>query len=155
MKNILIIFFVFFLTSNVLANSILVNLVSYEDKKDYSDNDTCELEFDITNKSWGTMYGYKIETEVFDDRGDKVEQNLLFSKIDAFGGIFNSYDSIGIGQSGKSTSLTVKTKCKYLAEIKLLEVKDKNCNIRMLPEDADCLEPVEVSSEIDHIILVK
>ena len=155
MNKILIIFSCVFFTSNVLANNIIVNLVSYEDKKDYSDNDTCELEFDITNNSWGTMYSYKIETEVFDDRGDKVEQNIMFSKIDAFGGIFNSYDSIGIGQSGKSKSLTVKTKCKYLTEIKLLEVKDKNCNIRMLPEDANCLEPVEASSEIDHINLIK
>ena len=155
MYKILIFISIIFFSGNSFANSIIVNLVSYEDKKDYSDNDTCELEFDITNNSWGTMYAYKIETEVFDDRGDKVEQNIMFSKIDAFGGIFNSYDSIGIGQSGKSKSLTVKTKCKYLAEIKLIEVKDKNCNIRMLPENADCLEPVEVSSELDHIILLK
>ena len=88
-KFLIFISFVLF-TGNSLANSIIVNLVSYEDKKDYADNDTCELEFDITNNSWGTMYSYKIETEVFDDRGDKVEQNIMFSKIDAFGGIFNS-----------------------------------------------------------------
>ena len=51
MKKILIIFSCIFFTSNVFANNIIVNLVSYEDKKDYSDNDTCELEFDITNNS--------------------------------------------------------------------------------------------------------
>lgn len=147
--------FVLIFSTNVYAENIIVKLTSYEDKKDYSDNDICELEFDITNNSWGTMFGFKIETEVFDDRGDKVEQNMMFSQINAFGGLFNSYDSIGLGQNGKSKSLTVKTKCKYLAEINLLEVKDKNCNIRMLPEDANCLDPVELMSEIEHITLNK
>ena len=35
------------------------------------------------------------------------------------------------------------------------EVKPEHCNIRQMPEDANCLDIITASSKIDHIKLIK
>ena len=146
----------FLLTSSaVYAVSIDVRLISYEDKEDWDGNPTCEMEFTVVNNSWGTMYGLGISTESYDDRGDKLEDYAFSSKIDAFGGLFSSTDSILLGNSSTSKSLHLKGKCQYVSEIFMTKVKPRNCNIRMMPEDGDCLAIINQASDIDHIKLIK
>ena len=60
-----------------LSESINVELISYEDKKDFTGKDTCELEFTYTNNSWGTIYDLGIDTESYDDRDSKLEANII------------------------------------------------------------------------------
>ena len=154
MKILLTFFFLFF-SFSLFAKSIDVKLISYEDKKDYEDNPTCKLEFTVTNNSWGTMYDLSIATESYDDRGDKLGDYAFNGYIDAFGGMFSSIDSILLGNSSTSKSLHLKSRCKYIGEIYMTKVKPSNCNIRMMPEEADCINIINPISDIDHIKLLK
>jgi len=133
---------------------ILVELISYEDKKDYEEKPYCEMEFTFTNNSFGTLYQMNIETESFDDRGDKLDDYAFNSKIKAFGDFWSMEEEIKIGNSATSKSLSLKTKCQYVKDIYMTEVKDKYCNIRMLPEEINCLDLVVPNSKIDHINLL-
>lgn len=133
---------------------VLVELISYEDKKDYEEKPYCEMEFTFTNNSFGTLYQMNIETESFDDRGDKLDDYAFNSKIKAFGDFWSMEEEIKIGNSATSKSLSLKTKCQYVKDIYMTEVKDKYCNIRMLPEETNCLAFVVPNSKIDHINLL-
>lgn len=147
------IFFLLFGISNIQATSIDLVLVGYEDEKDYEDNPTCKLEFTFGNNSWGTLYGLSIETEVYDDRGDKMDDYGFSSKIEAFE-LFSDIKSIKVGNAATFKSLHLKGKCQYVQDIFLKEVKPEKCNIRMMPEDADCLTIVNPISRIDHVNLI-
>ena len=156
MKIIILPLVIFFFSSSVVfAESIDVKLISYEDKKSYDDTSTCEMEFTITNNSWGSMYGLSIKTESYDDRGEKLDDYAFAGKINAFGGIFSNIDRVLIGNSSTSKSLHLQSRCQYVAKIYLIEVKANDCNIRMMPEDGNCLAIINPSSNIDHIKLIK
>ena len=146
-------YFLFFGVTQINATSIDVTLVGYEDDKDYEDNPTCELEFTFGNNAWGTLYGLSIETEVFDDRGDKMDDYGFNSKIEAFE-LFSDIKNIKVGNAATFKSLHLKGKCQYVQDIYLKEVKPEKCNIRMMPEDADCLTIVNPISKIDHVNLI-
>lgn len=130
---------------------VIVELISYEDKQDYEDKPVCELEFTFTNNSFGTMYDYRISTETFDDRGDKMDEYAMDDKIDAFGDFWSFDEDIKLGNSATSKSLQLKGKCSYIQDIYMTEVKNRYCNIRMLPDGFDCLSLVNPVSKIDHI----
>lgn len=131
-----------------------VKLISYEDKKSYDGTAQCELEFSFTNNSWGTIYGLRIDTEVFDDRKSKVSSNIIMSQITPFAMIFGDVTSIRLGNSATAKSLTVNEKCEYIGEIFMTKIKQENCNIRMMPEEAKCINIVRGSSDISHINLI-
>lgn len=152
-KTILLISFIMFYSALAFSNSIDVVLVGYEDKKDYEDNPTCELEFTFNNNSWGTLYQIEIETNVLDDRGDKVDDYGFSDKIKAFE-LFSDINNIKVGNSATFKSLHLDGKCQYLKDIYLTEVKPEKCNIRMMPEDGDCLKIINPISRIDHINLI-
>ena len=132
---------------------VIVELISYEDKQDYEDKAICELEFTVTNNSFGTMYDYRISTETFDDRGDKMDDYAMDDKIDAFGDFWSFDEDIKVGNSATSKSLQLKGKCTYIQDIYMTEIKNRYCNIRMLPDGFDCLSLVKPVSKIDHINL--
>lgn len=138
-----------------LSESINVELIAYEDKKDFQEKDTCELEFSFTNNAWGTIYALGIDTESYDDRESKLDGNMFAQKITPFAMIFGDVTSIRKGNTATAKSLTLDTKCKYVSIIHMTKVKQKNCNIRMMPEDANCLDIIMASSKIDHIKIVK
>jgi hypothetical protein len=147
------ILFLFFSVSKAQATSIDLILVGYEDEKDYEDNPTCKLEFTFGNNSWGTLYGLSIETEVYDDRGDKMDDYGFSSKIEAFE-LFSDIKSIKVGNAATFKSLHLKGKCQYVQDIYLKKVEPEKCNIRMMPEEADCLTIVNPVSRIDHVNLI-
>ena len=130
---------------------VLVELISYEDKKDYEDKPYCEMEFTFTNNSFGTIYEMNISTEGYDDRGDKLDDYAFKDTIQAFGDFWSSEEEMKIGNSATSKSLSLDSKCQYIQDIYMTKVKNKYCNIRMLPEGFDCLDLVVPSSKIDHI----
>ena len=139
--------------TNLSANTIDVVLVGYEEKKDYNDNPTCEMEFSFGNNAWGTMYQLAIDSVVYDDRGDKMPEYAFKNQIVAFD-MWSSTKSMPVGSALTSKSLEVEGRCKYIQDIYLKEVKPEKCNVRMMPEDADCLEIINPISRIDHINLI-
>tara|TARA_B100000287_G_scaffold395971_1_gene411253 strand:- start:347 stop:835 length:489 start_codon:yes stop_codon:yes gene_type:complete len=144
-------------TSSVYSKNINVELISYEEKEDILQKGkyNCQLEFTFTNNSWGTMYGLKVDTESYDDRDDKMSEYAFAKYIDPFAGMFSKIDKIGLGNNATSKSLHLKGKCKYVSVIKMKQVKPNHCNIRQMPEDANCLDIITASSKIDHIKLIK
>jgi hypothetical protein len=150
-----ILFFCVSLSTTVTYTATLdVKLISYEDKKSYDGTAQCELEFSFTNNSWGTIYGLRIDTEVFDDRKSKVSSNMIMRHITPFAMIFGDVTSIRPGNSATAKSLTVNEKCQYIGEIFMTKVDQKNCNIRMMPEGAKCINIIRGSSDISHINLI-
>ena len=55
----------------------------------------------------------------------------------------------------KGCRLLEKSKCKYIEKIYLTKVDNKYCNIRMLPENINCLDLVNIRSDIKHINFLK
>ncbi len=152
-----ILFFSFFTVFALpaLSESINIELISYEDKKDFQEKDACELEFTFTNNAWGTIYGLSIDTESYDDRESKIDGNMFTQKITPFAIIFGDITSIKKGNTATAKSLTLDSKCKYIEIVYMTKVKPQNCNIRMMPEEANCLDIITASSKIDHIKLTK
>tara|TARA_Y100001936_G_C15755226_1_gene498220 strand:- start:143 stop:622 length:480 start_codon:yes stop_codon:yes gene_type:complete len=144
----------FLFTASANSKNINIELISYKEKES-SGKYNCLLEFTFTNNSWGTMYGLKVDTEAFDDREDKMSDYAFAKYINPFAGIFSKIDKIGLGNSATSKSLHLKGKCKYISVIIMKEVKPEHCNIRQMPEDANCLDIITASSKIDHIKLIK
>jgi|TARA_B100001971_G_C18196736_1_gene541956 hypothetical protein len=153
--SILLLSFFTVFTLPAFSESINVELISYEDKKDFEGKDTCELEFTFTNNAWGTIYGLSINTESYDDRESKIDGNLFSQTITPFAIIFGDVTSIKKGNTATAKSLNVDSKCKYIEIVYMTKVKQENCNIRMMPEEANCLDIVTASSKIDHIKLIK
>ena len=152
---ILVISLLTFFSFPALSESISLELIAYEDKKDFQEKDTCELEFTFTNNAWGTIYDLGIDTESYDDRESKIDGNLFSQKITPFAIIFGDVTSIRKGNTATAKSLTLDSKCKYIETIYMTKVEQKNCNIRMMPEDANCLDIITASSKINHIKVVK
>lgn len=144
-----------FFSYPALSENINLELIAYEDKKDFQEKDTCELEFSFTNNAWGTIYALGIDTESYDDRESKLDGNMFAQKITPFAMIFGDVTSIRKGNTATAKSLTLDSKCKYIETIYMTKVEQKNCNIRMMPEDANCLDIIVASSKIDHIKIVK
>ena len=144
-----------FFSYPALSENINLELIAYEDKKDFQEKDTCELEFSFTNNAWGTIYALGIDTESYDDRESKLDGNMFAQKITPFAMIFGDVTSIRKGNTATAKSLTLDSKCKYIETIYMTKVEQKNCNIRMMPEDANCLNIITPSSKINHMIIVK
>ena len=153
--TILVISLLTFFSFPALSESISLELIAYEDKKDFQEKDTCELEFTFTNNAWGTIYALGIDTESYDDRESKIDGNMFSQKITPFAIIFGDVTSIRKGNTATAKSLTLDSKCKYIETIYMTKVEQKNCNIRMMPEDANCLDIITASSKINHIKIVK
>jgi len=144
-----------FFSFPALSENINLELIAYEDKKDFQEKDTCELEFTFTNNAWGTIYDLGIDTESYDDRESKIDGNIFSQKITPFAIIFGDVTSIRKGNTATAKSLTLDSKCKYIETIYMTKVEQKNCNVRMMPEDANCLDIITASSKINHIKIVK
>ena len=153
-KLLLILFSLFFLSSPSASNdnspSITVKLLSYQ-----QDSSHCNLTYSISNNSWGSIRGLFIRTEAFDDRGVEIDGYAMGDYISPFDAYFDPLISIPVGGIAKSDDLMYKGKCKYIEIINVLEVDEKNCNIRMMPDEATCSNIMVYKSNIQHITLRK
>ena len=137
--------------------SITIELLSYEQKvSSLDDVPYCEISYAITNNSWGTLYGIRVETEAYDDRGTKLDYYGLGGKyIDPFSGWFDSQVLIRKGDMKQLNNLEYFGKCDFIATINATEVAPEDCNARMMPEDGSCFNVLTLRSSIDHISFQK
>jgi hypothetical protein len=141
--------FVFSAMQVTFANEILINITGGKERKSYDGKPICELQYDITNKSTGTIHYLSVSVDGWDDRGDKLDE-ILGASLG---------NSAGFGKKPIAVDNTVnfkqssgfKTQCKYMGKIKVTGIKPEYCNIRMLPEDANCEKLVKVMSSVDSI----
>ena len=135
--------------SSANSPSITVKILSYQQGAEH-----CQLTYSVSNNSWGTMKELWILTEAFDDRGTEMkgyEFNGVY--MNPFGGwsFQNPVTSIPRGGISKMDDLKFKGRCQYIGTINVLEVEDKNCIIRMMPEEAICSDVMVYESNIEHI----
>ena len=137
--------------------SITIELLSYEQKASSLDDvPYCEISYAITNNSWGTLYGIRVETEAYDDRGTKLDYYGLDGKyIDPFSGWFDSQVLIRKGDMKQLNNLEYSGKCNFIKTINATEVAPEDCNARMMPEDGSCFDVLTLRSSIDHISFQK
>jgi len=156
----LIIFICFGFTSFSYAQdkaSITIELLSYEEKTNSIDDSIyCAISYQVVNESWGTLYGIRIQTEGFDDRETKLDDyGITGNVLNPFGGWLNKQESLTKGDLMQSSNLAYKGTCKYIGVINAIKVAPKDCNIRMMPEEASCFDILNLKSKIDHITFKK
>ena len=141
--------FLFSASQVIFANEILINITGGKERKSYDGKPICELQYDITNKSTGTIHYLSVNIDGWDDRGDKLDGVLGASLSNAagFGRKSIAVDSV----LNFKQSSGFKTQCKYMGKIKVTGIKPEYCNIRMLPENANCEKLVKVTSSVDTI----
>ena len=137
--------------------SISIELLSYEQKvNSFDDVPYCEISYIITNNSWGTLYGIRVETEAYDDRGTKLDDYGLGGKfIDPFSGWFDSQVLIRKGDMKQLNNLEYSGMCNFIKTINAIDVAPEDCNARMMPEDGSCFDVLTLGSSIDHISFQK
>jgi len=120
-----------------------VSLHSTEQKKSYDGSMYCNLFFSLHNNSApGTIERIDIGVEIYDDRGRKVDLNLMSNKIQNKGdGFLANRTPIRIGETMLRTEeVWAEEECQYLGKwaIKTNDIENSDCSIRMLPESVDC-----------------
>lgn len=153
MKNsvLLALLFSFSIAKAAPANEIIINITGKNAKETYDKKPLCKLQYDITNNSTGTIYYLRAHVDGWDDRGDQVDE-MLFSSIDNVGPGFSGRVPIRVGNTiGFEMEYGFEVRCQYLAKIIIEKIQPENCNIRMLPEDADCIDIVVFKSSVDGL----
>ena len=141
-----------FCWQTAFANEIAINIAGYDESNNYDGKPICELQYDITNNSTGTIYFLDVSIDGWDDRGTELDE-ILVAKFSNGSG-WSGRTPIALGASVRFTSgAEFKTKCDYLGRIKVKDIKPEYCNIRMLPEDVDCNDIVKVTSELENVAL--
>jgi len=151
MKKLLLnIVFIFLMTQVTHADEILINIVGVDEKQGYDGKPVCELKYDITNNSTGTIYYISVNVDGWDDRDSKLDE-VLNSSLDNGGG-FGGRKPIAVGSTlNFEMDMGFKTTCKYMAKVKVTGIKPEYCNIRMLPENTSCEKIVKVTSSVSNI----
>ena len=124
-------------------------IVSLDSIKMVSDRpDLCEIDGLLTNNSFGTITMFRMQFNVVDDRGDIFDSYGADAlTLGYFGGA-----SLSVGASAKlQGSIIFDVKCEHIKEIRDIELEGRFCNMKMLPEDRECFDHLEVISELDGI----
>lgn len=138
--------------SAAYSQSIDVTIISAKDETSSfgEKKEQCELGFEITNNSWGTLYRINVPLNATDDRGRGVDELLVASANNS--NVF-TWVPIAKGETVKvKGDATFKEACKYIESVSLDgEIDDKDCAIRMMPEQASCSDVVTLRSKLENI----
>lgn len=123
--------------------AIGISLHSKSPEKAYDGSMYCNLYFSIHNNSApGTIESIDVPVDVFDDRGRKVDLNMMANKINNKGdGFLAKRAPIAVGETMLRTEeVWAQEECQYIGNIQIGtdEIKNSDCSIRMWPEGLDC-----------------
>lgn len=128
--------------ATAFSQEVLIELTGKVDSASMG-NKLCDLEFNLTNNSFGTLYKILIRVDGWDDRGEKYDELLGFTMDNSTGGWGDKIPvSKGATQSFKGGSF--KGSCKWLDKIEIGKLDNDDCNIRMMPEDVTCNDILKV-----------
>jgi hypothetical protein len=134
------------------AQSIEIKIVSAtDDQSSFGDKKVqCDLGFEITNDSWGTLHRIQVPLGAIDDRGRGVDKLLSAS---ASNSELFTWVPIAKGQTIKATGrATFEEECRYIATVKIDgPVDDEDCAIRMMPEGASCSDIVKLTTSLPNL----
>lgn len=138
------------LPSGIPPLSILLTLQSYEQKADREGKPYCEFSYEVENNAWSDMYAIRIKTDVYDDRGAKLDDYALGQNFNPFSG-WSDLKVIPRYGSAISNDLEYRGECKYISRIAIKGIAKEDCQIREMPSDAECTSIFSAVSNIDHI----
>ena len=151
MRNLVLgVVLVFVATQVAYANEILINITGSEERKSFGGKVICELKYDITNNSTGTIYYLSLSVDGWDDRGTKLDEVLGATLGNSGSGFGKKPIAVGTTLNFKADA-GFKTPCKYMGKIKVTGIEPEYCNIRMLPENANCEKIVKLTSSVANI----
>jgi hypothetical protein len=140
------------IASPTIADDIKISITGKTERAGFDGLPICELQYDITNGSTGTLYYLTVSIDGWDDRGEKLDE-LLSASLSNNGGL-SGKTALGVGSTASfKMDMGFKVRCQYLAKVGNIEVKPEYCNIRMLPENVDCQKMIQVSSKISDLIV--
>lgn len=128
--------------ATAFSQEVLIELTGKVERESLGDK-YCDLEFNLTNNSYGTLYRIYVTADGWDDRGEKYDELLGFS-MENKSGSWGDRTSVakGVTQSFKGGSF--KGSCKWLDKIEIDKLDNDDCNIRMMPEDVTCNDILKV-----------
>ncbi len=137
------------------TEGINFTLTRIQDEESFMNEPICNVYFDVTNNSYGTVYWISMNVNAYDDRGDKIEGFAsMVLDIDPFENTFA--DDLKISKGGTTSAvMKLKGRCEYLATIEAIKVSNKYCNMRNLPEGVDCFDLVSVESGVEQVEFFK
>ena len=150
-KTVLNIICYFLLSSVCFGNEVLVEITDLVDKgKDpYTNKTICKIQYEVTNQSSGTIYNLRVNFTAWTDRKERLKG------VGALG-IFYSDTALPINQKITLESGEIRgSECKYIDLLEISEVPVYACNIRNLPEEADCERVVNVKSALSQLKIQK
>lgn len=152
--RLLTIFTVHFATIGSLANAneINITITGLSERTNIYDRPVCELDYDVTNISTGTIYYILANIDGWDDRGESLEK-MFGSSLGNVRGMTPMPIPLGTTQSFDGGG-QFETRCAYLKEIQFTGVNPAYCNIRMLPEDVNCTDIVNLTSSVEGLVVV-
>lgn len=134
------------------ADGIQIDIVGKVEGSSADGSPICKLEYELVNDSTGTIYYLRVPIEAWDDRGNKYDQIGFTAYVGNDGGMFAGSVPVALGSSARFTmSNQFRGMCQYLVRVVVNEIDPEDCNIRMLPEDADCDELVSVTSSVEGL----
>lgn len=128
--------------ATAFANEVLIELTG-KVEREYYGGKLCDLEFNLTNNSFGTLYRIYINVDGWDDRGEKFDELLSFSMDNSHGG-WGGKTPVAKGTTQSFKGGSFKGSCKWLDKIKIGKLDNDDCNIRMMPEEVNCSDILKV-----------
>lgn len=155
-KVLLLTFFVIFninlshAQNNSMEGKVIISISSKKDVIKLK-REMCEIKFSIQNSSYGTINDLSIKVQAENDRGRKVKN---FGSAEVTNK--KKWNPVSIPKGGSlvnAKGATFEELCKYMGKIELVrsKIKEDNCNIRMMPEDAKCRDIFVLVNEGEDI----
>lgn len=124
------------------ANEVVIELTGKVERESLGDK-LCDLEFNLTNNSFGTLYEISIPIDGWDDRGEKFDELLAFTMKNSNGG-WGDKTPVAKSATVSFKGGSFKGSCKWLDKIKIGKLDNDDCNIRMMPEEVNCDDILKV-----------
>lgn len=128
--------------STSIQPEIIIDFLKLETNK-WNEKE-CDINYELKNLSTGTLHNIYIKFSGRDDRGRDVTFSVMGHDI-------TLDQPVELGGSSFGVIEGFETKCKYLQEINVRRVND--CNVRMMPEDAECRDWLTLKSNLEQLIL--
>jgi cell division septation protein DedD len=130
------------------SNTITINITGFVEDTDWQEIPHCKLIYEIENNAMGTIHRLGVDVHAWTDREEQLTSSLSNWS-------HTSLLPIARGETESFRQLSgLESRCEYLERLQIYNVEPQYCNIRMLPEDADCLGMITLTSSIEGLVVL-
>ncbi len=131
---------------------IVITITGLSERTNIYGRPVCQLKYNVTNLSTGTIYYILADIDGWDDRGEMLEE-MLGSSLGNVRGMTPVPIALETTQNFDGGG-QFETRCEYLADIQFTNINPAYCNIRMLPEGVNCNDLISLRSNVDQITII-